>query len=305
MDRRFYFRELNDNGLSNMSESNSKSSRRGVIEIKNQRDQILTQLRQMKSVGGRAKLGRFIAEGVDLCHRALKYGAGLEALICTPRFADSEEGLALRDAVDEECLTYVCSQGLLNKCLEAKPTPSCVGIVSFQTDLGDDLLRKALDKKREEGQAFLLAVDQGDYADNLGMLLRSAEAAGVDGVLLSKGTVDPFHRRVTRGSRGATFKLPLAIDVDLEHSISLAQELGYQVVTTSANVEVPHYQVDYTRPTLIIVGNEHYGIQPQLIEQSNMCVKIPMHGLINSLNISVAASILLFEAQRQKQSLKI
>ena len=287
-----------------MSEAQSRSPRRGVIEIKNQRDQILTQLRQMKSVGGRAKLGRFIAEGVDLCHRALKYGAGLEALICTSRFAESEEGLALRDAVDENCLTYVCSQGLLNKCLEAKPTPSCVGIVSFQTVLDRDLIHRALDKAPEKGNAFLLAVDQGDYADNLGMLLRSAEAAGVDGVLLGKGTVDPFHRRVTRGSRGATFKLPMAVDVDLAESISLAQDLGYQVVTTSANVKSPHYEVNYTRPTLIIVGNEHYGIQPQLIEQSDLCVKIPMHGLINSLNISVAASILLFEAQRQKQQLE-
>ena len=64
-----------------------RSSRRGVIEIKNQRDLILTQLRQLKSIGGRSKLNRFIAEGADLCHRALHYGAGLKALICTPRFA--------------------------------------------------------------------------------------------------------------------------------------------------------------------------------------------------------------------------
>ena len=283
--------------------SGSTSPQRGIIEIKNQRDPILTQLRQMKTVGGRKKVGCFIAEGPDLCRRALRYGAGLEALICTPQFAQSEEGLSLRTAIDSICSTYVCTQGLLNKCLEAKPTPSCVGIVQFKTQNAQDMIHQAWQNSTDSSTAPLfIAVDRGDYADNLGMLLRSAEASGVSGVLLSKETTDPFHRRVTRGARGANFKLPLALDVPLSSLLKEAQTLGYQVVTSSANVEKTCYDVDYTQPTILVVGNEHNGIQAHLIEQSDHCVCIPMHGLINSLNISVAASILLFEAQRQKRS---
>ena len=143
-------------------------------------------------------------------------------------------------------------------------------------------------------------MDEGESADNLGMLLRSAEASRVRGVLLGNGTVEPFARRVVRGSRGAVFSLPMSLEPNMPAAVEAAREHGIQVVATSANTEHAYTDVDFTRPTLIIVGNEHRGVSAPVAALADMTVTIPMLGQINSLNISVAASIVLFEANRQR-----
>ena len=138
--------------------------------------------------------------------------------------------------------------------------------------------------------------------DNLGMLLRSAEAAGVSGVVLAAGTVDPFGRRVVRGSRGAVFTVPISIQRDPAGVIEEARALGLQAVAASANADALYTDIDYTRPTLLAVGNEHTGVSDAVREVSDCVVRIPMLGRINSLNIAAAASVLLYEAVRQRAS---
>jgi RNA methyltransferase, TrmH family len=262
------------------------------ISVSGQRDPIIRTLRRLKTSGGRAKEGLYLAEGPDLCHRVLTYGGTLSSLICTEAFAASAEGLALRALLPSGCAVYTASQGLIGKCLEAKPTPQCIGLVLRVETPFEEMLQTQ--------NPLFIAVDHGESADNLGMLLRSAEASGVEGVLLGQSTVDPFSRRVTRGARGATFHLPLCLDVDLLSMITTAQESGLQVITTSANTETLYTEVDFTRPSFVIIGNEHRGVSRAVIERSDQCVRIPMAGKINSLNIAVAGSLILFEARRQR-----
>ena len=262
------------------------------IPVRGQRDPIIQTLRRLKTAGGRVKEGLYLAEGPDLCHRVLSYGGTLTHLICTEGFAASDAGLRLRSLLSIECTVYSASQGLIGKCLEAKPTPQCVGLVLR--------VEVQIEEMFQAETPLLIAIDHGESADNLGMLLRSAEASGVDGVLLGQSTVDPFSRRVVRGARGATFHLPLSLNVDLLSVIETAHRCGVQVITTSANTEMPYTEVDFTRPSLVIIGNEHRGVRRAIIERSDQCVRIPMAGKINSLNIAVAGSLMLFEATRQR-----
>ena len=270
----------------------SVNAPRGVVYVSGLRDPIITCLRRLKTQRGRMKEGLFIAEGADLCQRVIKYGGHLSGLVCTEGFSSSPEGIALRAILPMHCPTYIASQGLIGKCLEAKPTPPCVGIVSRITSPWSEMISTQ--------KTFFLGVDSGENADNLGMLLRSAEAAAVDAVLLGNSCVDPFGRRVVRASRGATFNVPLCIEPEMLTAVEHAKKSGIQIITTSANTTQNYVDVDYTRPTLIIVGNEHHGVSQSILAQSDQCVKIPMLGDINSLNISVAASLMIFEAQRQR-----
>lgn len=266
---------------------------RGLIYIQGQKDSVIKTLRRIKTAPGRKKENLFVAEGLDLCKRAIKYGAKLQAVICTEQFAHSDDGQSLIHVLPLECPIYVASLGLIGKCLEAKPTPHCLALIQRETVEWSTLL--------ESSHPLILGVDHGDYADNLGMALRSAETAGVSGVLLSAHTVDPFGRKVVRGSRGSNFHLPLAVADDMIHAIHLAKERGIQVISTSANTQHLYHEVDYCKPSLIIIGNEHVGVSAEVIDASDICVRIPMLGKINSLNIAVAGSIMLFEAQRQRQ----
>ena len=124
----------------------------------------------------------------------------------------------------------------------------------------------------------------------------------VSGVILSADTTDPFARRVVRGSRGAIFTVPICIYPDAARAIVEARTRGIQVVATSAGADAPYTGVDYTVPTMLIVGSEHFGISDVVRDLADTVVRIPMLGKINSLNISVAASVLLYEALRQRRA---
>jgi RNA methyltransferase, TrmH family len=258
-----------------------------------QKDPIVVLLRELAAEAGRKRHGLFFAEGEELVKRAFEFGAGVKAVVLVDRFADSPAGERLaRLAESYGTDTYSATEGLLSKVLEAKPTPECLVIVERKVCSLPDVLSAK--------RPLVQMVEHGENADNLGMLLRSCDAAGATGVLLAADTTDPFSRRVMRGSRGAVFTLPLCIQNDSAKALKTARERGARVIASSAQAETPFTEVDYTKPTVIVVGNEHVGISEAVRELADDVVRIPMLGKINSLNIAVAASILLYEAVRQR-----
>lgn len=261
--------------------------------VTGQKDPAIALLRELTTEEGRARAGLFFAEGEELVRRAFDYGGGVSRVILTERFAASPSAREVLDraaSASVECVT--ASEGLLAKVLEAKPTPECLAIVERTLARLPDILSAE--------RPLVMMVEHGENADNLGMLLRSAEAAGVSGVVLAADTTDPFARRVVRGSRGAVFTLPICIRRDSADVINEAHTAGLQVIASSARSDTFHTKIDFARSTMLIVGNEHVGISEVVRSRADAVVRIPMRGRINSLNIAVAASILLYEAVRQR-----
>lgn len=256
-----------------------------------QKDPIIQLLRELVNHDGRQKQNRFFVETKELVRRAFEYGGEVESLIISERFLED-----CGELIDQAQLAarpvYSATEGLLNKILEAKPTPECLAIVRRRTTSPSDVFAVQ--------NPLVMMVESGDNADNLGMLLRSTDAAGVDGVILTADTTDPFSRRVIRGSRGAIFTVPICPVHSSVKAITDAKNAGLRVVATSANANVSYADVDMSKPTMIIVGSEHVGISEDVRTNADMVVRIPMNGKINSLNIAVAASIMLYEATRQR-----
>ena len=267
-----------------------------LTKASGQKDPIIVLLRELTTEEGRRSRALFFAEGEELVLRAFDYGAHVQSLILTERFAASERARAVLDrALGVRAEVFTTTEGLLAKTLEAKPTPECVAIVERRlAELADVFAAEA---------ALVLMVESGENADNLGMLLRSADAAGVSGVVLAANTIDPFGRRTVRGSRGAVFTVPISIQRDPARVVEEARRHGLQAVATSANADTLYTDIDYAKPTLVIVGNEHVGISPTVREISDCVVRVPMLGRVNSLNIASAASIVLYEVVRQRQRL--
>lgn len=262
-------------------------------QVAGQKDPIIMLLRELAGEDGRRRSGRFFAEGEEIVRRAFDYGGQVDTLILTERFAADPKCAELAERARYAGAEIVtATEGLLSKVLEAKPTPECIAIVERRTAALADILAAP--------RALVLMVEHGDNADNLGMLLRSTDAAGVDGVVLAADTTDPFSRRVVRGSRGAVFTVPVCIQHDAVRAIDAAKQAGLQVVATSATSDTPYASVDFTKPTLIVVGNEHVGISDAVRDHADAVAAIPMRGRINSLNIAVAGSIVLYEALRQR-----
>lgn len=263
--------------------------------VSGQKDPTIVLLRELTGEDGRRARGLFFCEGQELVARAFDYGGGVRSLILIDKFASSSSARQLIEraaAVGAE--VYSAAEGLLAKTLDAKPTPECIAIVGRRVVSLKDALAGQL--------PLVLMVEHGENADNLGMLLRSTDAAGVTSVVLASDTVDPFARRVVRGSRGAVFTVPISIQRDAVRVVTEARAAGFQVVSTSANADHAYAEIDYTKPSLIVVGNEHVGVSDSVRDLSDSVARIPMRGRINSLNIAVAASLTLYEAVRQREA---
>lgn len=146
----------------------------------------------------------------------------------------------------------------------------------------------------------LLAIAGVQDPGNLGTILRSAEAFGAGGVLLGEGTVSPFNPKVVRASAGSVFRLPVA-RTKLADAISLMKEQGLRTVATASHQGKPLDQARLSGPLAIFVGSEGAGLSRDLIKEMDEVVAIPQAPQVESLNVGVATSIVLYEVMRQRK----
>lgn len=135
---------------------------------------------------------------------------------------------------------------------------------------------------------------------NLGTIIRTAAAAGADGLLLSADSVDLDHPKVLRASAGQWFRLPMATSPDLPAAIATYRQQGFQIVATLPNADRNYWDVDFSQPTLLLLGNEGAGLSPDLTALADHTVQIPLVSGVESLNVAIAAALLLYEAKRQQ-----
>ncbi len=145
---------------------------------------------------------------------------------------------------------------------------------------------------------FLLILDSVKTPGNLGTMLRSAAAAGADGVLLAPGCVDAYNPKVLRGSMGAHLRLPVH-ELAWAAIKSVTQDMVIWVTAVSEAKDYTH--VDWTMPSAIIIGNEAKGVGAEAVQMANGRLTIPMHNNTESLNAATAAAVILFEAARQRR----
>ena len=146
----------------------------------------------------------------------------------------------------------------------------------------------------------LLAIAGVQDPGNLGTILRSAEAFGAGGVLLGEGTVSPFNPKVVRASAGSVFRLPVA-RTKLSDALGLMKEHGLRMVATASHKGTALNQANLAGPLAIFVGSEGAGLSRDLIKEMDEVVAIPQAPQVESLNVGVATSIVLYEVMRQRE----
>lgn len=134
---------------------------------------------------------------------------------------------------------------------------------------------------------------------NLGTVLRSADAAGADAVVCTAGSVDPRNPKAVRASAGSLFHLPVLTDAALEAVIGSCRVQGLRVVAADAGGSTLYTDVDFRRPTAIVLGNETHGLPRAALKAADTVTRVPIHGRAESLNLAAAATVLVYEAARQ------
>jgi len=153
------------------------------------------------------------------------------------------------------------------------------------------------DLKPVESPRQLLILDAIANPGNLGTLLRTALAAGVDQVILTPGTVDPFNPKVVSAAKGALLRQPIA-SMNWEEIEVAVRDID--ILVSEAGSGTPYYEVDWCRPNGLIVGSEAHGASSEALSRFSAQVTIPMPGKIESLNAAAASAVILFEAARQR-----
>ncbi len=237
----------------------------------------------------RESSGEFTVEGVRLVEEALSAQWDARLLLYTAEL--SARGMSLLETARQQGAEVEEVSPQLLKSLADTGTPQGILGVFARHDLP---LAARLD--------FVVVADNVRDPGNLGALLRSAAAAGVQAVLLPPGTADAFAPKVLRAAMGAHFHLPLRrFDWD---AIARLLKPACRVYLAESDEGVPLWQLDLTRPLALVIGGEAEGASPQARALADGLITIPMPGKSESLNAAVAAGVLLFEVVRQRTNSK-
>lgn len=241
--------------------------------------------------------GVFVVEGPKLVWAALEGKAPVESVFVTPDQGQTEgRGEGLRDLIAQAggrgVPVYQIAPEVLRRAADAV-TPQPVLAVAGQLDVPLAEIRSC--------DPVLVCVDVRDPG-NLGAILRTAEATGMGAVICCKGTVDVYNPKCVRASAGALFHLPVVAGLEAGQVLETLGRWGRRRLAAEATGGVPPEQFDLRRPTALVLGNEGHGLPGGLAPRLDGRVTIPMAGTVESLNVSIAAAVLCFEAARQRRT---
>ena len=275
--------------------SGTKAEQRTVSKRK---DVIVSHLRKLASLKGKFEHSQFLIEGHLIVERAVADGLPIETLLYTPGFLATPEGKTLiTQATTENLSAYQVSDGVMGSVTTTRPIPPIAA--SVHLSYPNFLSASGSLNFHFSRRCFLLIAENIGNPDNLGMTLRTADAAGVSAVLLSDNGANPFHKNCIRASRGAIGRLPLFQTSSIGSAIETLQASGWQVLGATASAERQLYATDFGLPTAIVVGNENAGLSDAARQCCTELVGIPMASGQSSLNVGVAAGVLLYELTRR------
>jgi RNA methyltransferase, TrmH family len=258
--------------------------------LTHQRVRRLRRLVQKRSL--RWSEGVCVLEGPDLVLSALASRAEFEAIYLDQGYVDSEEARRIAElARASSARVFQLAPGVLERVADAT-TPQPV-LASIRMPVS------SLDAIDIEGLVLVLH----DVRDpgNAGTLVRSADAAGVMGVVFTGHSVDPFNPKTLRATAGSIFRVPVAVS-ELDEALSAFEGRGAVTLATVVRGGVDHRRVDFTKPTVVVIGNEAEGLDDESIRRCGGAITIEMSGRSESLNAGVAGSLVAFESMWQRRS---
>lgn len=256
-------------------------------------------IKLQKNARHRRKEGLFVAEGIKLVLEAAKYGKLRQVLIRESlwheRWKDAlESEIAKEFSVDGNRVGVdVAPDAVFDMAADTVTPQGILGMV--------DMPAYSLEEILASPSSLYLLLDDLRDPGNLGTVIRTAEAAGAAGVIMSKGSVDLFNPKVVRATMGAIFRVPFLYVESLPETIAQMRNENISVYGTILEESQPYDESDYTKPSGIVIGNEANGISAPVRESLSGRIHIPMQGSVESLNAAVAAAVVLYEASRQRR----
>ncbi|MFC4632304.1 TrmH family RNA methyltransferase [Dokdonia ponticola] len=238
----------------------------------------------------RKKEGGFIIEGLREIGLAISGQYTIAALYIKEGFQEEASVVTLINSLQTASVT-ILSEEVYRKIAYRDGTESVIAFAKAKNT--------SLQELQLPQNPLLLIAEAPEKPGNIGALLRTADAAAVDAVIIANPKTDLYNPNIIRSSVGCVFTSQIALAPTSE-VISFLQDQKIQIFSAILQKAQPYHEQDYTQPTAIVVGTEATGLTQAWREVSTQNIKIPMGGAIDSMNVSVAAGILVFEAKRQR-----
>jgi len=260
-----------------------------ISSLQNPRIKQLVKLRDRRP---RDEAGVFLVEGYREVRRALERKISLTELYFSPEwFLGENEPALIEQARDAGAQIFELSKATFAK-VAYRERPDGLLAVAPQW-------RRTLEELKLPAAPFLLVVEAIEKPGNLGTILRSADAAGCDAVIVCDPVTDIFNPNVVRASTGVLFSVPLVVAESASVHAWLKQK-KIRIIATTPSAEALYTAADLRGPLAVIMGSEQYGLSEFWLKNSDLPVRIPMAGQADSLNVAMATIITLFEAVRQR-----
>jgi TrmH family RNA methyltransferase len=261
-----------------------------LIFIESKENNLFKNTKKLKERKNRNKINKYVIEGFRLVQEAFKAKVSIDYLIVTKDGAEKIDKFLL-DYKTEHIKIYEISNNLFKELISTETPQGILAVINMNTVPLED-----------KGNFYLLC-DKLQDPGNLGTIIRTAHAAGVQGIILTKGTVDIYNEKTIRSTMGSIFYIPIHYEDD---NLSLVRSLkkdGFNLVVTSLDTDKDFFEEDLRGKTILTVGNEGNGVSKEVLDLSSTKVKIPMPGNAESLNVAIATSVIMYEKVRQDRLL--
>lgn len=295
-------------------------------EIKSKENRIYKEAKKLLQKKHRDATGRFLIEGYNLVLEALSTFFDISCIIVSEEVKDealeriraSLESIgskAVLQAMSENqvegewqeksaehengrLIVYILSTRLYSE-ISSEVTSQGVLAIGRKTELNLDGLDDIEGFSNLVGNGNILMLDRIQDPSNIGALLRICEGASYKAVVLIKGSADPFAPKSVRASAGSVFRIPIVHATDSREGIEICSRLNKKIVVTDMEGSSLYYEAPIKENICLVIGNEGQGVSQELREASQVKVRIPMGGRLESLNAAVSAGIIMYEAVRK------
>jgi RNA methyltransferase, TrmH family len=258
--------------------------------VSSRQNALVKDLRKALSQSEPTAEGYLAIEGLRMIEEAIRSSLRFQAIFFSE--ADSAHATRLLPQIGSQVEILLLPDEVFVSAVSTESPQGVAALVKLRSHKLEDLLESG-------SNSLLVGVAGIQDPGNLGTIIRSAEAFGARAVLLGERTVSHFNPKAVRGSAGSIFREPL-LRVKLAESIAALKQQGIRVVATSSHKGKPLHEADFNGAAMIVVGNEGAGVPQEILSLADELVTIPHSPRVESLNAGIAASILLYEAARQR-----
>jgi TrmH family RNA methyltransferase len=262
-----------------------------VEQISSRQNTLVKRLRLLAN--DRGTDDEVLLDGAHLVEEALASDVELRLVLVATDAMDGPLGALAARAASRGARTIALSPHVAEA---VSPVRSPTGIIAVAA-----LQPRPLDWILQRTPPLLLVLDHVQDPGNVGAIVRAAEGCGATGVVAGPGTADPFGWKALRGSMGSAFRVPIARADSLAEAVTVARRAGVRVFATGPRGGTPLHETKLAGPAAFVLGGEGAGLSQAIVDLTDEGITIPMRGRVESLNVSVAAALMLYEAFRQRQ----